>query len=188
MKSAPGIHFSVTARWMFVLAAVVIAAQTVRAQVTWFANMGAQSGDKARQAMAFLPSELWILAGDSITWTSYADEIHTVTFLKQTTTGASTAGTTRPANGTDGSTGCAGGTQGGTPVTTSGLPFAGTSCVNSGPFVTGGTYTVTFPTAGNYKLVCLVHRDMTGVVHVLDVRGALPLPHNQRFYDDLAAA
>jgi plastocyanin len=56
--------------------------------------------------------------------------------------------------------------------------------VNGGRFVNGAAYTVTFPTAGNYKLVCLIHRDMTGVVHVL---GALPVPHDQAFYDDEAA-
>ncbi len=42
-----------------------------------------------------------------------------------------------------------------------------------------------FPTPGNYKLVCLVHEDMTGVVHVLDP--STPLPHDQSFYDKQAA-
>jgi plastocyanin len=37
-----------------------------------------------------------------------------------------------------------------------------------------------FPTTGNFKLVCLVHPDMTGTVHVLDAKQ--PLPHNQNFY------
>jgi len=39
--------------------------------------------------------------------------------------------------------------------------------VNSGVLVSGQTYTVTFPTPGNFKLVCLVHIRMTGAVHVL---------------------
>jgi plastocyanin len=47
--------------------------------------------------------------------------------------------------------------------------------------VGGQTYTVKFPTAGNFKLVCLVHVDMTGVVHVLDLSD--PLPYDQEFYD-----
>jgi hypothetical protein len=34
--------------------------------------------------------------------------------------------------------------------------------------------------------VCLVHANMTAVVHVLPL--SQPLPHNQGFYDDLAAA
>jgi plastocyanin len=50
--------------------------------------------------------------------------------------------------------------------------------------VDGQTYTVTFPTAGNFKLVCLVHSNMTGAVHVL--AGSEPLPHNQAFYNDQA--
>ena len=48
----------------------------------------------------------------------------------------------------------------------------------------GATYTVTFPTAGNFKLVCLVHNNMTGAVHVLDPTEKLP--HKQAFYDKQA--
>jgi plastocyanin len=47
----------------------------------WRATVGAQSEDKARQALAFLPNEIWIHAGDNITWTADADDIHTITFL-----------------------------------------------------------------------------------------------------------
>lgn len=42
-----------------------------------------------------------------------------------------------------------------------------------------------FPTAGNYKLVCLVHEDMTATIHVLDT--SVKLPHEQSFYDRKAA-
>jgi plastocyanin len=45
-------------------------------------------------------------------------------------------------------------------------------------------FTVMFPTAGNFKLVCLVHSDMTGTVHVLDA--TQKLPHDQAFYDNEA--
>jgi plastocyanin len=41
-----------------------------------------------------------------------------------------------------------------------------------------------FPTTGNFKLVCLVHPDMTGTVHVLDPSQSLP--HGQSFYDQEA--
>jgi plastocyanin len=44
---------------------------------------------------------------------------------------------------------------------------------------------VTFPTAGNFKLVCLVHENMTGAIHVLNA--SQPLPHDQDFYDQQAA-
>ena len=185
MKSDRGMHSSAIACWMLLLG-VLIVPQALKAQQTWQAIMGAQSKDMARQAMAFLPNELWVHEGDSITWTSRTNEGHTVSFLKQVTsgpsTGASAAGTSRPSF----QAGCTGGAQGGASVTTlSGSNFNGTPCVNSGPFAGGANYTVRFPTAGNYKLVCLIHRDMTGVVHVLDL--LQPLPHEQWFYDIQAA-
>ena len=65
--------------------AVSIAPQAVQA-AGWEASAGAQSNDMGRQALAFLANELWIHAGDSITWTFPTPEIHTVTFLKQNTT------------------------------------------------------------------------------------------------------
>lgn len=61
------------------LAGLVIFPQLVSAQ--WNATIGAQSHDLGRQALAFLPNEIWIHAGDSITWTVAANEPHTVTFL-----------------------------------------------------------------------------------------------------------
>src|SRR5262249_47622057 len=45
-------------------------------------------------------------------------------------------------------------------------------------------YTVNFPAAGNFKIVCLVHANMTGSVHVLNPSAALP--HQQAFYDEQA--
>ena len=40
-------------------------------------------------------------------------------------------------------------------------------------------------TTGDFKLVCLFHNNMTGVVHVL--AAGVPLPYNQAFYDKQAA-
>ena len=34
------------------------------------------------QALAFLPNEIWIHEGESITWTFETDEIHTVSFCR----------------------------------------------------------------------------------------------------------
>jgi plastocyanin len=51
------------------------------ASQTWRATVGAQSNDKGHQALAFLPNEIWIHAGDSITWRFDVDEVHTVTFV-----------------------------------------------------------------------------------------------------------
>lgn len=132
----------------------------------WHAAVGAQSQNKGRQALAFLPNEIWIHVGDTITWSFQADDIHTVTFL--------TEGQVRPPF----PVGCPS-------FSPSGASFDGSTCVSSPPFVTGQSFSVLFPSAGNFKLVCLVHEDMTGVIHVLDTSAALP--HDQAFYDQQAA-
>ena len=131
----------------------------------WSATVGAQNHNKGHQALAFLPNEMWIHAGDSITWSFDVDEIHTVTFLKD--------GQTRLPF----SVGCPGASA--SPAT-----FDGSTCVTTPPMVKGQSFTVNFPKAGNFKLVCLVHENMTGAVHVLP--SSEPLPHNQRFYDNQA--
>jgi plastocyanin len=144
----------------------------------WQAIAGAETPNRGSQALAFLPNELWISAGDSIRWSFPTHERHTLTFL--------TPGQTRPP---------AFGPTFGVPVgcpglTPDGSSFDGSSCVttgilmqpdNSGPATPPGTYSVQFPAAGNFKFVCLVHADMTGVVHVL--APSTPVPHDQTFYD-----
>ena len=151
--------------WMLLLA-VLIVPQIVQAQWQWHATVGAQSKDKGRQALAFFPSEIWIQEGDSVTWRFDVDEIHTVTFLK--------SGQMRLPR----QVGCPG-------FSSSPATFDGSTCVTTPALVKGQTFTVNFPTAGNFKLVCLVHPNMTAVVHVLD--RSQPLPHDQLFYDDQAS-
>jgi len=138
------------------------------AQAQWHATVGAQSPQKGRQALAFFPNELWIHEGDSITWRFEAGEIHTVTFLATLPTAQVRPPFQAFCPSSDPST------------------FDGSACVSTPPLVEGSTFTVTFPTPGNYKLICLVHPDMTGVVHVLEQ--SKPLPHTQDFYDDEAEA
>jgi plastocyanin len=65
-------------KWVLLLL-VLCLPQTMPAQ--WKASVGAQSKDLGRQALAFLPNEIWIHEGESITWTFETDEIHTVSFL-----------------------------------------------------------------------------------------------------------
>ena len=151
-------------RWLLLLALLFLP-QIVQAQ--WTATVGAQSNDKGFQALAFLPSEIWIHAGDSITWTFDADEIHTLTFLK--------ADQTRPFF----LEGCPG-------FSTDPASFDGSTCVTTPPMVKGQTFTVIFPAAGNFKLSCLVHDNMDGRIHVLVA--SEPLPHTQAFYDKQAAS
>jgi len=167
----------------FALAAICMAgaaATTVQAK-EWELIGGAESHDRGSEALAFLPNELWIQAGDSIKWTFPTHERHTITFL--------TPGQTRPPafGPTFGvPVGCPG-------ITPDGSSFDGSACVTSGVFMLGAdtgppasplTYSVTFPSAGNFKFVCLIHADMTGVVHVVSLSETLP--HNQNFYDQEA--
>src|SRR6266566_661350 len=155
-------RFSAISRWILLLA-VLIVPQVVQAQ--WNASVGAQSNDKGDQALAFLPNEIWIHAVDRITWMFDADEIHTLTFL--------TADQPRPFF----ADGCPGFSM--DPAT-----YDGSTCVTTPPMVKGQTFTVIFPVAGNFKLVCLVHDNMDGRIHVLDL--AETLPHDQAFYDKQA--
>lgn len=160
--------------------------QAAKAQRTWHANVGAETKDEAGQADAFLPNEIWINAGDRIQWNwEPKNEPHTVTFLK--------AGQTRPTppppigpsagppfffgaecpspNPYDGGT----------------ATYDGSACVSSAALNAGtapSTFTVTFPNAGNYKLVCLIHTNMNGTVHVLG--DGAQLPYTQRDYDKQA--
>jgi plastocyanin len=131
---------------------------------TWQALAGGRNFDGALELEAFLPNEFWVHVGDSITWTFEGTDVHTATFLRP--------GQVRPTQIT-------GGCPGTTPDPSS---FDGSACVHSGPLREGQTYTVTFPSAGNFKLVCTVHPNMTGAVHVLPL--SEPLPHDQAFYDD----
>ena len=142
----------------------------------WQVTVGAESSGRETQALAFLPNELWIQTGDNIRFTFPTHERHTLSLL--------TAGQTRPAG--FGSTfgvlvGCPG-------VTPSGSIFDGSTCVTSdvlrvddeatAPSVQ--SYSVSFPSAGNFKFVCLLHADMTGTVHVVSPSGTLP--YNQADY------
>jgi plastocyanin len=142
----------------------------VRAQQGWKATVGAQNKDMSRQVAAFLPNEMWIHEGDQITWTFASGDIHTVTFL--------TLGQVFPANQ---NAGCPG-------FSASPATFDGTTCVTSQPISTPSptppTFTVIFPTPGNYEVVCLVHPEMFGVIHVLSASEILP--YDQAFYDEQA--
>src|SRR5436189_243506 len=92
--------------------------QLVQAQ--WQVSVGAESPNRGSQALAFLPNELWVHAGDSILWTFPTHERHTLTFLKP--------GQTRPPG--FGPTfgvpvGCPG-------LTPDGSSFDGSACVTTG--------------------------------------------------------
>src|SRR5215469_12212214 len=67
-----------TVRVMFLLTLVLVPRLS---SAQWTATIGAESDDHGRQGLEFVPNEIWIHAGDSITWTMATDEPHTVTFL-----------------------------------------------------------------------------------------------------------
>jgi plastocyanin len=139
---------------------------------TWQLQVGAETSDGASQALAFLPNEIWIHTGDTVRWVFPTQERHTLTFL--------TPGQVRPPL-----FGPVWGVEVGCPGTTpDGSSFDGSTCVHSGILLSGATYSVQFPSAGNFKVVCLAHADMTGVVHVLV--SSENVPHDQAFYDQQA--
>ena len=163
----------------FAAAAIVIGGAAGTTQATqWQSIAGAESADRGSQALAFLPNELWVHTGDSIRWTFPTHERHTITFLKP--------GQIRPPGFGpifDVPVGCPG-------ITPDGSSFDGSTCVTSGILRLGDntkstenapTYSVSFPAVGNFKFVDLLHADMSGVVHVLNL--AETLPHDQDFYD-----
>ena len=165
---------------LFAVAAILIAGarSTVQAK-EWEAIAGAESPDRGRQALSFLPNELWIHTGDSIRWTFPTHERHSVTFLAP--------GQLRPPIYSPAAWGVEVGCPG---VTPDGASFDGSACVHSGILLldpntestaNAPTYSVHFPTAGNFKLACLAHADMIGVIHVLNPSETLS--HNQNFYD-----
>ncbi len=149
----------------------------VRAE-EWRVLVGQESHTRGSQALAFLPNELWIHAGDTVRYIYPTHERHTLTFLKP--------GQTRPP-GFGPTFGVVVGCPGTTP---DGSSYNGSACVtsdvlmlaeDSAPRDEPPTYSVTFPAVGNFKFVCLIHADMTGVVHVVDP--SVALPHDQEFYD-----
>src|SRR5579863_3632582 len=160
------------------IAAALILPSPAKAQTTYNAYVGGETKDQAVQANAFLPNEVWLFEGDSIKWTFVPkNEPHTVTLL--------TPGQTRPAAPP----------PAGPPFFVQGVncgpaaSYDGSACVSTATGLSGGaTFTVKFPKAGNYKLVCLIHTDMTGTVHVLVNNAAnAALLHSQHFYDQVAA-
>jgi plastocyanin len=178
MKLFDQVRVSRVLRWTLTVMLVLAIPSVLMAQ--WHANVGAENKNESRQADAFLPNEIWISAGDSITWTFVPkNEPHTVTLLAQNTMPEQARPLPPPPVGPPAPvpTGCPG-------VQPSGSSYTGANCITSGISAGGATYTIKFPNAGNYKLICLIHTNMNGTVHVLPTTDTLP--HHQGFYDDEA--
>lgn len=159
------------------LNAAAESAHAVPAPQGWTVLVGSQTADMAVQGQRFLPGDITINAGDSVTWKANGAEIHTVTFFD-----GGAPQTTLPAlDPTDANQ-----------VTPQGPDtMAAATYFNSGllttlpsftplPVPVFASYTLTFPDAGTYTYYCLVHGVMMrGVVHVQAAGSAYPATQDE---------
>ena len=146
---------------------------------TWTVQVGSESSDRAIQGMAFLPENIYVNAGDKVTWRANSAEIHTVTFLAE---GQSLESTQpfdpgRPEDITQ----IGGKDYDGHSYYNSGIM---TNVTNSG-FQQVRKYTLGFPDVGDFTYYCLVHgMAMKGTVHVR--AAGTEYPYRQSQYDHMA--
>ena len=138
----------------------------------WTVQVGSQTSDMAVQGQRFLPGDITVDAGDSVTWQANSAEIHTVTFFA----GGAPQSTVPPLDPTDPLQVAPQGSD----------TMDGTSYYNSGllttlpaftplPAPVFTSYSLTFPDAGTFTYYCLVHGVMMrGVVHVQAAGAAYP--------------
>jgi plastocyanin len=165
------------------LGAVATSGPAVAAPATWTVLVGSQTDNMAIQGQRFLPGDITIDAGDTVTWKANSMEIHTVTFFD----GGKPKATLPPLDPADPMQVTAQG----------GHIMDGTSYFNSGVMTTStdagplpvpavASYSLTFPDQGTFTYYCLVHGVMMrGVVHVQPA-GA-PYPYTQGELDAEAA-
>jgi plastocyanin len=152
--------------------ATAISADAVAPATNFIVKVGSETTSMSVQGQRFLPGDVTIDAGDSVTWQANSTEIHTVTFKN----GGQPQASLPPFNPTDP-----------TQLTQQGgNTMAGSGDFNSGLLTTAPTagpipvpvvhsYVLTFPTAGTYTYYCLVHGAMMrGVVHVQPAGAAYP--------------
>lgn len=142
---------------------------------TWTVQSGEQSADHSIQGMAYLPADVYVHPGDTVTWVANSEEPHTVTFL------ADQHQATPPAFNPQDPTMLG---QAGGPVYQAGTYFnsglIGTVKPGDLPYVTN--YSLSFPGEGDFTYFCLLHGAMMkGVVHVLPA--SVPYPFSQKDYD-----
>jgi plastocyanin len=142
---------------------------------TWTVQAGEETTNHAIQGMAFLPANVFIHPGDTVRWNANAAEIHTVTFL------ADQAVTSPPPFNPGDPTmlfPVGGPTYQPGSYRNSGL----LADIAPGAFPYNTSYSLTFPTTGNFTYFCLVHGAvMKGVVHVIPT--STPYPFTQRDYN-----
>lgn len=142
----------------------------------WKVWVGNESKNMAVQGMRFLPGQVWIDEGDTVTWAANAAEIHTVTFFK----GGMKKATVPPFNPTDKMqvTRIGGKLYNPSQYYNSGLLTTGSSPLPG--LTTYDSYTLKFKHDGNFTYYCVVHgKMMTGTVHVRPDGTAYPFTQAQ---------
>jgi plastocyanin len=159
------------------LAALATAGPGAAAQhKTWIVTAGAeapvQNAKKGIQVAEYLPSQIWIDAGDSVVWKVPTGEPHTITFLAK----GRKAPVFNPADPMVSQR------QGGSVYAGKGYFNSGVMPASSigGPKNAPTTYRLTFAKPGDYDYICLLHGEMVGTVHVLPA--GTPPPFTQADY------
>jgi plastocyanin len=152
----------------------------------WTVLAGSQSADGSISGSRFLPGEIWIDQGDTVTWEANSVEIHTVTFFPDNGAPTVAFNPGDPAEVLPQGTGVVDGTYQNSGVLTT-VP-EGSDFGPLPPFVVPQKdYTLSFPTTGDFNYYCLVHGVMMmGTVHVAPAGAAYP--HTQAWYDAEGAA
>jgi plastocyanin len=152
----------------------------------WTVLAGSQSADGSISGARFLPGEIWIDQGDTVTWAANSVEPHTVTFFPSNGTPAGPFNPGDPTQVTRMGSGAVDGTYQNSGVLTT-VPI-GQDFGPFPPFVTPHQdYTLSFPGTGDFDYYCLVHGVMMkGTVHVAPAGTAYPF--TQARYNAQAAA
>jgi plastocyanin len=174
-----------------VAAATLLAGSTTTAAAAgathdWTVLAGSQSADGSISGARFLPGEVWVDQGDTVTWEANSVEPHTVTFFPGGGQPAGPFNPGDPAQVTRVGSGAVDGTY-----QNSGVLTTVTAGQDFGPFppfvVPYQDYTLSFPSQGAFDYYCLVHGVMMkGTIHV--AAPGTPYPFTQTQYDAQAAA
>ncbi len=154
------------------LSAAAGSAHAVPAGENWTVLVGSQTADMAVQGQRFLPGDITIDAGDSVTWKANSAEIHTVSFIA----GGAAQATLPALDPTDPAqiTPQGPSTMDGTSYFNSGL-LTTLSAFTPLPVPVFKSYSLTFPDAGTFYYYCLVHGVMMrGAVHVQTAGATYP--------------
>lgn len=134
---------------------------------TWQVKVGVESKDMSIDGMLMLPNQLWINAGDTVTWTFDTMEAHTVTIatMKLIMGGGAPDPDSPP--------------SGGSVLSDPINGFYNSGAING--MSKPNSYSLTFPIEGDYRYACLFHDSMIGYVHVAP-KGT-PYRFSQAVYD-----